>query len=45
VTSLQNGKYKLSVYKVRCDSLKTWQYIRDHNSGKTRLTFIIFALL
>jgi len=25
--------------------IKTWQYICDHNSGKTRLIFIIFALL
>ena len=24
---------------------KTWQYICDHNSGKTRLIFITFALL
>jgi len=24
---------------------KMWQYIRDNNSGKTRLIFTIFALL
>jgi len=31
---------------IRCVSYKTWQYIFcDHNSGKTRLIFIIFALL
>jgi len=24
---------------------KTWQYVCDHNSGKTLMIFIIFALL
>ena len=30
---------------IHCEPKKTWQYICDHNSGKTYSIFIIFALL
>ena len=30
---------------LHCGPKKTWQYICDHNSGKTHSIFIIFALL
>jgi len=30
---------------IHRDSYNTWRYICDHNYGKTRLIFIIFALL
>ena len=30
---------------IHCEPKKTWQYICDHNSGKTHSIFIIFALL
>jgi len=36
---MAHGVYTLCFIK------KMWQYIGDHNSGKTRLIFIIFALL
>ena len=30
---------------IHCEPKKTWQYICDHNSGKTHSIFIIFALM
>ena len=29
---------------IHCEPKKTWQYVCDHNSGKTHSIFIIFAL-
>ena len=30
---------------IHCGAKKTWQYIRNHNSGKPRSIFIILALI